>query len=405
MILQGKAAEVLNGLEAETVQTCVTSPPYFGLRDYNGGDGGIGLETTVDRYVANLAEVFRGVKRVLKPDGTLFLNLGDTMQDKSLLGVPWRVAFALVADGWILRNDIIWAKPNPTPESCKDRLTRAHEYVFLFSRAKSYKFNQLKETATYAGQRRGGSKNRYEQNSAGMDAKVYDTRNKRDVWEIRPASLSVAHFAVFPEELVEPCVLAGSDEGDIVLDPFSGSATTGVVARRLGRDYLGIELNPEYVELGLERLAGQWKLKRPTDLQTWHSVYNEIADALDTRDDETIRAFHGVLIEALTRQRSIAFDHNDTLIALAQSFDGHNPKRWLKSAPAIECLDNIPGFDLVVERVEADPYLYAHILGPGDSTEDRLFEALRAGLRPIPKLKDDSVWQEALSFFKRGSLL
>jgi DNA modification methylase len=291
-ILQGDCRQVLSTLPAESVQTCVTSPPYFGLRDY-GMDGQIGLEQTPDAYVAEMVAVFREVRRVLKDDGTLWLNIGDSynayngnrgrgpnlnknnhdalpslpsgtglavksLGNKQLIGIPWRVAFALQADGWYLRQDIIWHKPNPMPESVRDRCTKAHEYIFLLAKAERYHFHSaaMKEPAVYAGQMRGGSKNRYEQNSAGMDCKVYDTRNKRSVWSVQPKPYKGAHFATYPPALIEPCILAGSRPGDTVLDPFNGSGTTGEVATMHGRDYIGVELNPEYVALTHKRLSG-----------------------------------------------------------------------------------------------------------------------------------------------------
>lgn len=278
MILIGDALKELQCLAPGCANMCVTSPPYYGLRDY-GVDDQIGLEDTPEAYVSRLVKVFSEVRRVLRDDGTLWLNLGDSYNAgcggggsnkqksnvgsiatgrrgaaKQLLGIPWRVAFALQADGWILRQDIIWHKPNPMPESVRDRCTKAHEYLFLLSKSPRYYFDHeaMKEPAVYAGQRRGGSKQRYEQNAAGCDSKVYDTRNRRSVWSIQPAKKqrgSVKHFATFPPALIEPCIAAGSPLGGIVLDPFAGSGTTGRVAASLGRDSILIELNPAYREL------------------------------------------------------------------------------------------------------------------------------------------------------------
>lgn len=292
-IITGDCREVLGTLPPESVHCCVTSPPYYGLRDY-GVSGQIGLERSPQEYVDELVGVFREVRRVLRSDGTVWLNLGDSyaatgksgggkqgkrweacgadacgprggkwspapdgLKPKDLIGIPWRVAFALQQDGWWLRQDIIWHKPNPMPESVRDRCTKAHEYVFLLAKSESYYFDAqaISEPAAYAGQSRGGSTHRYEQNAAGMDCKVYDRRNKRSVWSIKPAVFKGAHFATFPEDLISPCILAGSPAGGTVLDPFGGSGTTGFVSEKLGRNSVLIELNPEYVVLAQERTA------------------------------------------------------------------------------------------------------------------------------------------------------
>jgi DNA modification methylase len=330
------------------VQTCVTSPPYFGLRDY-GVAGQIGLEETPEQYVAAMVGVFRGVRRVLKDDGCLWLNIGDSyasgggagMQGKSgdranrrhtqtalgptrvtrgsrgghegkhgymetattdgpnrgplpgikpkdLIGIPWMLAFALRADGWYLRQDIIWHKPAPMPESVSDRCTKAHEYLFLLTKSPRYYFDAdaIAEASAYpdddrAGRARedqkcyptderngirarkvnGGSgfgKQNIDVTGTGaqsrtFDRPVYDTRNKRSVWTVAAVGYPGAHFATFPPALVEPCILAGSRPGDLILDPFSGSGTTGQVARKWGRRYAGVELNPAYIELSKER--------------------------------------------------------------------------------------------------------------------------------------------------------
>jgi DNA modification methylase len=278
------------------VQSCITSPPYYGLRDY-GHDGQIGNEQTPKEFIDNLVEVFACVWDVLKDDGTLWVNLGDSYynyrpgkgqrvvansiasqkasefehsakrgnklegyKEKDLMGMPWRLAFALQDFGWYLRQDIIWHKPNPMPESVKDRCTKSHEYIFLLSKKPHYYFDSesIKEEAIYAGESRGVSKNIGLEKITDFGGKdIYDTRNKRDVWTINTKPYKGAHFAVYPEELVEPMILAGSKVGDIILDPFFGSGTTGQVAQNLGRKWIGCELNKEYEPLQNERLKQQ----------------------------------------------------------------------------------------------------------------------------------------------------
>jgi len=303
---------MLRTLEAGFVRTCITSPPYFGLRDY-GHDGQIGLEQTPDDYVAELVEVFREVRRVLSDDGTLWLNLGDSyaaarggthqpaetlaggtggftdegervnrgrldgynptrnaaaigLKHKDLIGIPWRVAFALQQDGWYLRSDIIWHKPNPMPESVTDRPTKSHEYLFLLTKSPRYYYDHeaIKEPSVtnVEGQsiRFGGSKygDSDDPKHATKSGNVYvdsGLRNRRDVWTIATKPFKGAHFAVMPEALVEPCVLAGSAEGDTVLDPFTGSGTVAVVALKHRRNFVGTELNPEYVSIAEARIA------------------------------------------------------------------------------------------------------------------------------------------------------
>jgi len=286
------------------VQTCVTSPPYYGLRDY-GHDGQIGLEQTPDEYIANMVDVFRGVRDVLADDGTLWLNLGDSYasstkgsgggwaadpnnyahkaqafgarkfsmgdtKPKDLMGIPWRVAFALQADGWYLRQDIIWHKPNPMPESVRDRCTKAHEYVFLMSKGPRYYFDAeaIKEPAVTSGPRGGsiyGTTNREQSIDGRADRNngprggapdTWKTRNRRSVWTVATRPYSGAHFAVFPPQLIEPAVLAGSRVGDVVLDPFMGSGTTAMVAKQHGRRWLGCELNETYQQLQEQRING-----------------------------------------------------------------------------------------------------------------------------------------------------
>lgn len=305
-IIQGDALTVLKTLPDQSVHCCVTSPPYFGLRDY-GVSGQLGLEETPEAYVNNLVEVFREVRRVLRDDGTLWLNLGDSyaanrpggqptptntgnksghygitsvpvgLKSKDLIGIPWRVAFALQADGWYLRSDIIWHKPNTMPESVKDRPTKAHEYIFLLSKSSRYYYDNeaIKEPVAPSTIDRGpvdfgGAKGRgykpkpsdpnyragSEQWGRTFDCKqsCVNGRNKRTVWAVATQPFSEAHFATFPPKLIEPCILAGCPAGGTVLDPFSGSGTTGMVALRHGRRYVGIELNPAYVEMSKRRI-------------------------------------------------------------------------------------------------------------------------------------------------------
>lgn len=289
-IIQGDCIEVLRTLPDGIVNTCITSPPYFGLRDY-GVDGQIGLEETPDQYVAKLVDVFREVKRVLRDDGTLWLNLGDSyagncsrvssgragygeeregiftrggdgLKPKDLIGIPWRVAFALQADGWYLRQDIIWHKPNPMPESVTDRCTKSHEYIFLLSKSKQYYFDNeaIKEQANPYSTVRDRDNTRLNNTPgrtkmAGLKVNDYETRNKRSVWTVTTKPFSEAHFATFPEDLIEPCVLAGCPENGLVYDPFMGSGTTALVAKKFARHYLGSELNQDYIDIANKRLS------------------------------------------------------------------------------------------------------------------------------------------------------
>lgn len=300
----GDATEVARTLPSDSVQTIVTSPPYYGLRDY-GSDGQMGAEETVGQYVDKMVTLFRELRRALSSDGTLWLNLGDSysgarggpqgesgemagrtvalhraaartrepqMVSKNLLGVPWRVAFALQDDGWILRSDIIWAKPNPMPESVTDRPTKAHEYLFLFAKQPKYYYDAsaIAEEATTnviskilgrgdQGYSRasGGGGNPQRDHSGGYGYTEGHTRNKRSVWEVPTTPFSAAHFAVYPPELIRPCILAGSAPGDTVMDPFSGSGTTGMVATQEGRRYVGIDLNSDYLDLSLRTRFAQ----------------------------------------------------------------------------------------------------------------------------------------------------
>jgi DNA modification methylase len=317
----GDCLDVLRTIPDGSARMCVTSPPYYGLRDY-GVDGQIGLEATPDAFIAKMVEVFREVRRVLADDGTLWLNLGDSyassgrsdrkespgvgakqemkkpgrklewqaggghnftwfipafgtkIKSKDLLGIPWRVAFALQADGWYLRSDIIWHKPNPMPESVRDRPTKAHEYLFLLSKQPRYYYDAeaVREEQTGSFSKQGnkpcvaakmagtvpgidGSSNELRMNGHRSHMEIPGGRNARTVWTITPRPFKGAHFATFPAELAERCVKAGSAEGDTVLDPFAGAGTVGLVCQRLGRDHLGIELNPEYRQMAIDRIA------------------------------------------------------------------------------------------------------------------------------------------------------
>ena len=262
-IIIGEALSVLRSLPSDVAQSCITSPPYWGLRDY-GVPGQIGIEPALAEYLASLRAIFQEVRRVLRPDGTLWLNVGDSytsgnrgwrapdrrngaramkgrpptppgLKDKELVGVPWRLAFALQRQGWHLRADIIWAKPNAQPESVKDRPTQSHEYLFLFTKNKDYYYDYQSVMEP----RNGG---------AGL-------RNRRSVWSINTEPYPGAHFATFPTELVRLCVLAGSRPSDLVIDPFFGAGTVGLVCHELGRKCLGIELNPKYASLARARLG------------------------------------------------------------------------------------------------------------------------------------------------------
>lgn len=272
-ILVGDALTRLAELPDGSVQTCVTSPPYWGLRDY-GHERQMGLEPTPDEYVANMVRLFREVRRVLSDDGTLWLNLGDTYASgKQLVGIPWRVAFALQADGWWLRQDIIWHKPNPMPESVTDRCTKAHEYLFLLSKSARYYYNAeaISDPVTPQSRERSAYGYNTTERDTGTQAaqigarkrqrmglretyQLSETRNKRSVWTVGVKPYSGAHFAVMPADLVQPCILAGSSPDDLVLDPFTGSGTVGMVALRHGRQFVGIELNPEYAALAESRI-------------------------------------------------------------------------------------------------------------------------------------------------------
>ena len=288
-ILQGNCLEVLKDLPEQSVNTCITSPPYWGLRNYQEEEQ-LGLEDTPEEFVESLVKVFREVKRVLRDDGTVWLNLGDTycgtghkgnytdpkhkegrngqkialnnkidgLKSKDLVGIPWRVALALQQDGWYLRQDIIWHKPNPMPESVTDRCTKSHEYIFLLSKNAKYYFDNesIKEDSVTIIKKRtrktgtGVDSNIGNKGSAGNNGK----RNKRSVWTVPPKPFKGAHVATFPPDLIAPCVLAGCPEGGTVLDPFGGAGTTGLVAQQHNRDSILIELNPDYIEIAEKRL-------------------------------------------------------------------------------------------------------------------------------------------------------
>jgi len=263
-IMVGDVTQRLARLAAESVQCVVTSPPYYNLRDY-GVTGQIGREASVEDYVKTLTAVFRDVRRVLRSDGTFWLNMGDSWdKKKQLLGLPWRLAFALQADGWWLRQDIIWQKPQVMPESVADRCTKSHEYLFLLTKGPKYYFDgpAVREPATYGHEVRwqntkhgwGGGETHTGQGSGRKFGSDPDKRNRRSVWTINPKPYKGAHFATFPPLLVEPCVLAGTKPGDMVLDPFSGSGTTGLVALQHGRLYQGIELSASYAAMSQQRL-------------------------------------------------------------------------------------------------------------------------------------------------------
>ena len=274
VIINADAEEALGQMPSGMFHTVVTSPPYFGQRDY-AVEGQVGSEACPTAYIYRLVSIFAGVREALRDDGTLWLNLGDKYMNGALLGMPWRVALALVDDGWILRSDVIWHKPNAMPHSAKTRPTTDHEYLFLFSKSKDHYYDAdairephvtFSEKSRMRGGRnhlgkRGGTpeagKNKGNSNlhDARWDQAFHPLgRNKRTVWSVPLGKFREAHFAVFPERLIEPCVLAGSPRGGIVLDPFFGSGTTGLVALNNGRRFVGIDLNREYCEMAQRRL-------------------------------------------------------------------------------------------------------------------------------------------------------
>jgi len=311
-IYVGDVVDKLKNISDGSVQICITSPPYWGLRDY-GNDDQIGLESTPDEYVASMVAVFAEVWRVLADDGTLWLNLGDSyaamrdskatpdtlrngdgtkvnsaanrnpanlhnagLKHKDLVGIPWRVAFALQSAGWYLRQDIIWHKPNPMPESVTDRCTKSHEYLFLLSKSARYYFDNeaIKEPSAnlgatnirFGGNKYGDSDDPKHATKSGNTYVDSGTRNKRSVWTVNTKPFKGAHFAVMPEALVEPCILAGSKPNDLVLDPFTGSGTVGVVALRHGRNFIGTELNPQYADIAKIRIREDSPMFNEVDL-------------------------------------------------------------------------------------------------------------------------------------------
>jgi len=294
-ILFGDCRETLKTIDVKA-RMCVTSPPYYGLRNYGDEDKQIGMEQTPEEYIEQLVDVFRSVRDVLTDDGTLWLNIGDTyynyrsdgnypkqtvsrtkqdlpdfspvrgnklhnLKSKDLIGIPWMLAFALRADGWWLRQDIIWNKPNPMPESVKDRCTKSHEYIFLLSKSKQYFYDNeaIKEPVKQDWGTRDRTNGKYHNPGSGLAphsglSKSYDRKNKRSVWTVTNKPYKGAHFACFPPDLIEPCILAGSEENDIVLDPFMGSGTTAMVAKKHNRNYLGCELHEDYASLQSDRI-------------------------------------------------------------------------------------------------------------------------------------------------------
>ena len=261
-ILQGNCLEVLKDLPEQSVNTCITSPPYWGLRNYQEEEQ-LGLEDTPEEFVESLVKVFREVKRVLRDDGTVWLNLGDSFLPNKQLGcIPFKVAMALQKDSWILRQDIIWHKPNPMPESVRDRCTKAHEYIFLLSKNAKYYFDNeaIKEDGVSKGVADSPSSIKAVDGVGGSRDNIgkfkgSSKRNKRSVWTVTTKPFKGAHFATFPMDLIEPCVLAGCPEGGTVLDPFGGSGTTALVANGHNRDAVLIELNEKYIEIAKKRLG------------------------------------------------------------------------------------------------------------------------------------------------------
>ncbi len=257
-IIQGNSFKKLKQIDDESIDCCITSPPYYGLRDYGESDQ-IGQEDTYQEYIENLVNIFEEVRRVLKSNGTLWLNLGDTYENKNLMGIPFRVAFALQEKGWYLRQDIIWHKPSPMPESVKDRCTKSHEYIFLFSKNEKYYFDNesIKEKSKYPNGPNSPEKVKAVQGVYSVNLKKIKgnaKKNKRSVWSINTVPLKDAHFATFPPKLIEPMILAGCPETGTVLDPFGGAGTTALVADRLNRNAVLIELNEEYIDITKKRL-------------------------------------------------------------------------------------------------------------------------------------------------------
>ena len=299
-ILYGDCRDTLKQFD-EQARTCVTSPPYYGLRNYGNEENQIGQENTPEEFIDQLVNVFKEVRNVLTDDGTLWVNLGDSyynyrpgkgqsypkqsvsktnqdlptqcnkrgnkldgLKEKDLIGIPWMFAFAMRSDGWYLRQDIIWHKPNPMPESVKDRCTKSHEYIFLLSKNKKYYYDNeaIKEPVKQDWGTRNRTNGKYHNSGSGLSphsglTKSYDRKNKRDVWTVTNKPYKGSHFAVFPPDLIEPCILAGSREGDLILDPFIGSGTTAMVSKKHNRHYIGCELHEEYQELIQQRVPDQ----------------------------------------------------------------------------------------------------------------------------------------------------
>lgn len=281
-IHQGNCLNVLKTFSEKSIDCCVTSPPYWNLRDYENPEQ-LGLEKTPEEYINNLVMIFQELKRVLKDEGTFWLNLGDTYKNKNLVGIPWRTALALQQDGWNLRSDIIWHKICAMPESCTDRPTRDHEYMFLFTKSLNYFYNQdlIREEHKSAPKDRRFSSGPTNKTGKTLEGKYAMQRsgsynrigkNIRTVWSFTTIPYKEAHFAVFPEKLVIPCIKAGCPEGGIVLDPFSGSGTVGVVALKQNRNFVGIEINSEYCKIARNR----GKLIKPYLSQSQHTHDEEI---------------------------------------------------------------------------------------------------------------------------------
>jgi len=303
-ILFGDCRETLTAFLPQSARMCVTSPPYYGLRDYGGEEKQIGQEQTPEEFVDQLVSVFREVRNVLTDDGTCWVNIGDSyynyrpgkgqalvkqsvsktkqdlpdkcakranklqgLKEKDLIGIPWLFAFAMRKDGWYLRQDIIWHKPNPMPESVRDRCTKSHEYIFLFSKNKKYFYDNeaIKEPAKDWGTR-DRTNGKYHNHGTGLVphsglSKSYDRKNKRSVWSVTNKPYREAHFATYPPDLIEPCIKAGSEVGDTIIDPFMGSGTSAMVAKSLGRYYLGCELHEDYGNLIQKRIQDYHPVK------------------------------------------------------------------------------------------------------------------------------------------------
>ncbi|QEF98175.1 Modification methylase DpnIIB [Stieleria maiorica] len=362
-VLQGDCNQLAESLDDESIDCVVTSPPYFNQRVYSEFFDGneIGNEKTLGQYVDALVALFGRLRPKLKPTATVYLNLGDKYKNKQLLGVPWKVAFALSSYGWVLRNDIIWHKPNPMPSSAKDRFTPSHEYVFFFGKSKNYYFEQVLEPITY------------------------DFRNKRDVWSIKPATANGVHTAVFPEELVEPCIESGCPIGGTVLDPFSGLGTTGKVAKRLGRSYIGFELNPEFAETSRHWIAGADLPK--LDPTKSHATMQRAKVALG--DDASEEDLHDLIHLVCDVMREYQ-DDAETFNQLITNLLGFGVS--LNEIRRAEDPDGVCGFDEIVDVVLRDPGTYGRI----GSCEQSIFETLREGKRPVPTLKDEWVWDLAM---------